>query len=455
MWRQEQPAAAVSRRFLDPRATPALRIHRRSLLGVGRGAAGLAALPVQVWLLARWKSSAARRAIAAVPVEQRGRFAAATGVPAGLQLSRLLELARNHAIAPRDAYRLGLLRDGWPQRWAEFAYDSEPGWNAAAGTVAGRLHIRALGDKVATANRLSSVGIACVPEIRVTPVEARTEDTDALVARWLARWSRVHGKRRVGSRGEGAFELTKDGPGWVLREYQSAGPVADPRNWLREHLAAQEYLIQPRLVSHSMFDGVADPTDVVTVRIFTRDVGTIPGRGVRARSTPHLFSACLEVPVAPTSVVGRAYALLRVDSNGFVGPPAVPAWLPAVAELSATEASLGRAQRELLGRRLPNFEGMLADALRAHRQFPGLFAAAWDVAVTDEGSIFLEGNAGFGTAVPQWLGGGLFAELGETGESDSPVDAGGDRREPEQPSVPKSQQRSRRAPQLRRSSPRR
>lgn len=353
-----------------------------------------------------------------------GRFAAATGVPAEFQRSRLLELARQHAVAPHDAYRLGLLRDGWSQRWAEFAYDSEPGWNAAAGTGTGRRHIRTLGDKTATATRLSGAGIPCVPEIRVTPGEARTADIDALVAGWLARWPRVHGKCRAGSRGDGAFELSEDGPGWVLRQYQSAGPVADPRTWLREHLGAAEYLIQPRLISHSMFDGLAHPTDVVTVRIVTRDVGTTPGRGVHARSVPRLFSACLEVPLAPTDAGRQGYALLRLDANGTVGRLAVPGWLRAVFDSNATEASENRAQRELLGRRLPDFEGVLTDALRAHRQFPGLFAAAWDVAVTDDGNIFLEGNAGFGTAVPQWLGGGLFADLADTDDSSSLVDAG-------------------------------
>jgi len=47
-------------------------------------------------------------------------------------------------------------------------------------------------------------------------------------------------------------------------------------------------------------------------------------------------------------------------------------------------------------------------ALLAHRQFPGLFAAAWDIAVTSTGNLFLEGNGGFGVDTPQVISGGLL-----------------------------------------------
>ena len=52
---------------------------------------------------------------------------------------------------------------------------------------------------------------------------------------------------------------------------------------------------------------------------------------------------------------------------------------------------------------------MEAAAHRGHGCFPDMFAIAWDVAITDNGPIFLEGNTGFGLLAPQMLSGGLLA----------------------------------------------
>ncbi len=392
----------IDRSYCDRDLPVAVRIHRDAFLGPGAKRAALA--PLQLWLLGRWLTSGAERAIAAVKPERVERFTAATGVSAERQRARLASLAKRHAIGPNDAYRLGLLRDGWPERWAEFAYDGELWWNAAASSPAGAEHIRTLGDKAATERRLTTAGIPCVPSIAVAP-DTFQADSDALIAQWLTRWPKVHGKQRLGSRGEGAFELSQESSGWLLREHQHGTPVADPRAWLREHLSATDYLIQPRLVSHPVFAGIADPSDVVTIRIVTRDVGTVSGR---AAPDPRVFSSCVEVPLPPTNDA-QYYALMRLHDNGSVAGTALPQWL------SGSEAQQDYGTREveraLSGTLIPGFDDLVDQALRAHRLFPGLFAAAWDAAVTDQGIVFLEGNTGFGTDVPQWLGGGLFADL--------------------------------------------
>ena len=53
-----------------------------------------------------------------------------------------------------------------------------------------------------------------------------------------------------------------------------------------------------------------------------------------------------------------------------------------------------------------NYEATVKSALIAHGLFPQMFAVAWDIALTELGPVFLEGNTGFGATVPQWVSGG-------------------------------------------------
>lgn len=441
MWAQPHPSALVSREYLSVHAAAAVRIHRRTLMGRGRGWAAPAVVVANLWASARWCNGKVDQALAEVEESRMARFTAATGVPIPTQRARLRTLAVRHSIPPLDAYQLGLLRDGWPKRWAEFVFACEEGWNAAASGQGGQGQLRLLGDKVQTSRRLAAAGIACVEEVLLTPKEWTDAEIDTLVAGWLPLWPHVHGKRRFGSRGEGAFEITcgdaavtlpgapldcrqvtgeardnagpsggktQPGDAWTLREYQTDSIIADPMAWLREHLAASEYLIQPRLTSHSMFDDVACPSDVVTIRLVTRDVGL----------GPQLFSVVLEVPL-PVRENRQFYVLLRVEPEGFVTGTVFPEWLrqPSTDDKAArvgdgddtraTPAAI--IQNKLQGRQLPEFASLADDAVRAHMLFPGLFAVAWDVAVTDAGYVFLEGNGGFGTREPQWVSGGLLA----------------------------------------------
>ncbi|MDQ1249235.1 MAG: hypothetical protein QG597_3609 [Actinomycetota bacterium] len=455
--RQGRPAGLVSRDYLCLGVTPEVATHRRALLRRGGGWRGAAMVPVQLWLSARWLNGGRDMVLNGVATEPMDRFAVATGVAAPVQRRRLDVLVRRHSVPVGDVYRLGLLRDGWQGRWAEFAYDVEVGWNAAASGCGAMRHVRTLSNKPAMAAVLTQSGIATVPSIQVARrAEGRTEATAqgaarglaggapdvervpsmagtprrggpdpvaAMVDAWLSRWPVVHVKRSQGSRGEGACEIHREGGAVVLREYQTARPVNDPMQWLSTELAVTDHLVQPRLVTHATFAAVADPSDVVTCRIVTRDVG----------NGPEVFSCCLEVPLPPTpgSAEGQDddrqfYLLMRIDEDGKVVGSAVPPWLKSVESqdavsvpeamdaLTASRSSAaGRISREsvLIGLRVPDFNRLTAYCLRAHKQLPGLFAVAWDVAVAEGGNVFLEGNAGFGTVVPQWLGGGLLAGL--------------------------------------------
>ena len=249
--------------------------------------------------------------------------------------------------------------------WPDYVFDHERGWYIAASWGDGPRHARLLGDKAAAAKLMASVGLATVPSL-LLPRQSAQADWQALVDDWLHRWPRVHGKRRSGSRGVGAFELERASqPGTsrsALRAHQAAEPVQDPWTWLSKHAFGHDYLVQPRLTSHRMFDGIADDRDVVTIRVVTRDCG----------AGPEVCCAWLELPL-PVAGAGQYYLLLRLTADGEIAETAVPPWLRP--DDSASEDAVRPTHRErsqaaladrLRGLVVPDFAALTAAALRAH-----------------------------------------------------------------------------------------
>ncbi len=322
----------------------------------------------------------------APPPERLEAFAAATGVGAAEQ-ERRLRLLASHGVPPAVALRLGLVRDGWLERWPEFVWDALLGWNLAASGRGQRRSLAALSDKSLTNRRLAEAGLPTVPG-RELPRGTRSE----VVRDCLGEHASLFLKPRRGSRGRNSFVVEA---GFVVTPYQSGRPVADPRAVVDEVLADEPFLVQERLTSHSAFHDAADAHDVTTLRVVTRWVGTGPA----------VFSATLELPRALGEGPAH-YTILGVSTDGAVGSDVRPPW----ASPSHDRELPGPAQR-LVGERLPHLAAAGAMAPVAHRQFPGVFAVAWDLALCADGPVFLEGNTGFATVVPQWLGGGLLGNL--------------------------------------------
>lgn len=60
------------------------------------------------------------------------------------------------------------------------------------------------------------------------------------------------------------------------------------------------------------------------------------------------------------------------------------------------------------GLAVPNWAALVTASERAHAAFPNVWAIAWDWVITPTGAVLLEGNSGWGTAMPQLLTGGLL-----------------------------------------------
>lgn len=406
-WRGRVPTAPLTAAYLGPGVAPALRAHRRIALG-GRGPVRkLAVVPLQVWLEARWLAGQGQREVAAALAHAGPPYQRATGTPLAEQSRMLRSLARGKGITPWEAYDFDLLRA--PGKWPLFIYDREFGWNLAVSAPSARTSIELLSDKFRTGRWLAGLGIPTPDSELVAPWQAaQAED---LAAEWIGRWGAAVGKPRWGSGGDGVFELLArpgGAGGFELRHYQRSDAAAEPSGYLRELLSSSDYVVQQRYESHAEFSECADRRRVVVMRVVTRDRG----------AGPEPFSCCVEIALPLLDGFARV-AYVRVDRDGRMGGPAVPRWQ---GELEASGGDGGPVTSELqrilsavAGLRVPDFERAVEYALRAHRALPGLFAAAWDIAITTEGAVVLEGNTGFGTRVPQWISGGLFAGLDSIG----------------------------------------
>lgn len=309
--------------------------------------------------------------------------------------------------------------DGLPNRWRAYRHR----------VMATRSQLAALSDKHETSLRLDGAGIPTVATLLVpagaVAAAAGTASIVELIERATGKWptaSDFFAKPRSGSRGLDSFVITRTrnpggvaelgtaeapeggrdilsiaagGDTWQIRRYQAGGFVGDgaTASGLPECLCSQDYLVQPLLRTAKAWQDVAADSDVVTVRVVTRDVG----------HGPRVFSRVVEVPLPPENR-GQFYLLVAVDESGVAGAPALP-----LREADAMGAEARAVWERVTGRLVPRSAELDALAELAHRHFPGVFAVAWDIALTDDGPLFLEGNSGFGTFTPQVVSGGLLS----------------------------------------------
>lgn len=368
-WRGRRPTAVFTAQYFKRDGDAALSVHRRTWLGIDRPWRSLALLPQRVWSTARWRRTSPD-AWLLPPEESLRRLTQSAGVPREVQLERLGRLRRDPGIPPVEAHGLGLTLDGHADSWREFVFSNERDWNIAASTVvfggsrAAQEAIGLLADKWETSALLERLGIPVVPTILATNAAELSDGVRVAVAKW----GEAFIKPRIGSAGRGAaYAGQHDGRLQLSRYPQLEGQLPPTFADLSVRLPL---LIQPRLTTPG-WEGL----DVITIRVVTRDRG----------HGPEIFSEVLEVPVSP-------YYDHHLIIDGRIGGLVRPAWMqhrgldapePRVNALGPVPAWINEA------------------AITAHENLRGLFAVAWDVALTNEGPKFLEGNTGFDPLTPQ------------------------------------------------------
>lgn len=394
---RRQPHGLMSGRYLWPGRNVHIRTHRALWWANGERWPRSVWLLMECWLWMRWTFWQAW-----VSSWRAVRFfgpdiAEREGIPLGRQAWRVLWLALGWCIPPRDSYGFGLHRQ--PERALDYVYDVEvAAYHAQKNRRLGKRpdSLTLLQDKLATAEALRPLGIPVVDTLRCI------EDVKHCPAlgQLLDGGGRVFCKTRSGNRGRGAFMawVTEDGlQGRSFAGYDLFDTATVEQAW-RQLLMLDKAIIQPCLKNHPVLAALAHDEEAITVRFISQ----------WQDSALSSLVSVLEIPTGRTENARTVYTLLPIDAlSGLILPWPQSEYLPPLAHERMAQVWTKLPH----GLSIPCWDELVSGSYRAHRQFPDIWAIAWDWVVTPSGPILLEGNAGWVVTVPQSLRGGFLAEL--------------------------------------------
>ena len=390
LFAHRMPAAMASWRLLLPTDDPHIRAHRafwRHLREEPLPLSVTVGLETLVWL--RWVLWFAWidtwRAVRA-----NARDATAGGGPGHARQTALaLRLALVHSIPPDDVYEFALYR---PERRADFwrhIYGHETQayhrWRSA-GRGDWSAATALLSDKLALTDHLRALSVPVAPILAVNPRGATPD-----FARWLRDHPALFCKTRRGSRGEGAFSVSRDAAGAgftvallrAIDDSRNAGAALLPRL-----LAKSDYLIQPKLSDHPRLAALSNTGRPIELRVITE----------HALDTTRIHSAYVQVTVqSAKDPRWPDWLSFPVDiETGRVTAPASWTFPPRLAaDCVRVLAALGEEP-------LPFWPVIRNAATHAHQGvLTGAATIAWDVLITPQGPRFLEGNSGWG--IGHWI----------------------------------------------------
>ena len=390
VWQRRLPHGLLSLRYLWPGADARIRAHRMLWWHAG------ARWPRSLWLLLQlvlylrwvfisgpWLSLKAWR---------RWRADEPARTPP-TSLLTLLRLTLGWCIPPHACRQFDLLAH--PGQALDYVYDNElQAYHAArSAPLAGtREQTQCLQDKVALTEGLAALGLPMTPTLQQIPRDAPATPFIGVLPTPVP----VFCKTRSGNQGRDAFAAWPTAEGWAGRAFSGQALMdtqAVETAW-RTLRKRDDVLVQPQLTNHPSLAGLTDQNDAITVRYITC---------WRAGQIECLHSI-LEVPLGPDPDTGHTrYGLLPIDPHtGVIGPWHRVQHLPL--SVRARHDHLHAEIGEISG--LPDWVQLVEASHRAQAHFSGIWAIAWDWVLTPEGPRLLEGNVGWGGAVPQQLHGG-------------------------------------------------
>ena len=211
------------------------------------------------------------------------------------------------------------------------------------------------------------------------------------LAEWLGRETDIIAKPSFRSKGQGVDRYQRQGATWR----GAAGPISDGA--LRARLAElwrEGGVIQRRLPTHAALQSLS-PGALPTLRVVTC---------LDESGAPEACDLALRLSAGgarPVDNFNAGNLVLGIDTQGTC----MAAWRGGAIQPTAHERHPATGER-IVGTSVPDLAEAIALALRAHKAFAaGFTVIGWDVGLTRDGPMLIEGNWNPGTDILQLVNG--------------------------------------------------
>lgn len=301
------------------------------------------------------------------------------------QVRDMLRLSVTLPARPDSYYRYELYRPDHRTRADQYlhGHENSPVLYELLSEVDNLAVLSPLTDKAAFAERATAHGLAAVPTLAVVEHGTITSDgslpAEDLFVKPLAGKRGVEASRWTYLREGDGFRGSDAGPEqWagqrVLRE--------ELLGWLAARSAGQAYLLQPCVANHPDLSDLALDA-LVTCRIITM---------TNEAGKPEPVIATFRMPAVRGAVVDNMHR------GGIAAPVDLDSGeLGAASDYAVAGPAVRHPQHPVSGapiegRKLPGWEEVRELVCRAHRCFQPRVLVGWDVSITPDGPLLLEGN---------------------------------------------------------------
>lgn len=397
IFRRELPHGIISWQYILVYPPVAVRTHRRLWFLAKPPAMPFAVFFfIEFFLWLRWVLfSGWHRSIAMVRL-RGSEIAKREGITPFKLMKRVLWLSLFNCIPPSEIHAFRLYADSRGQIMWNYVYTHElPAFHHWRNTRTGHedRSNSLLQDKFRLSETLEVKGVPMLPVLAFLP---RGGSFD-LLSLFKTYQGRLFCKPCHGSCSRDSFVMEKKGGAIHIFSVKN-GMISDISTIerLKEALTCDDVLVQQFITNHPVFKDLCSSDDAVTLRLITE---IHPQNGLRC------YCATLEIP----NDSGRSrffHTMLPVDLNsGEVLP------FPTETLLDQCSKRHDAMYNRLEQVTVPFWDEIIGSALTAHQSLPGIYAIAWDYVITPTGPFLLEGNAGWGTKIPQILHGGLLKDI--------------------------------------------
>lgn len=331
----------------------------------------------------------------AIGVARRQAGKSLLGAAAAVAYARLVR-----GIGPRY-YSLMCLHHLPPSRWSEYIVDAES--NPIVRAINSPQGRALATDKVAFHRRLGQLGVPSATVLGLIGSAPRPDgpqgaervlDRATFVREVAAAHDRLFFKPTNRAHGEGAFIARRSGTDWEFAGRRgSAGDLFD--HCERTAAEGPVWLVQPALRPHAAIAAAISPGALGTVRVVT----------MRGAAGVEVLAAAMKMPVGDNLIDNFGEGLngnlvADVDlATGILGG-GVQSLSREWPEITGIERHPDTGCR-IEGFRLPLWPQLIEVVSRGQAGLPELPTLGWDIAITDDGPVVVEANAGYGVDIIQ------------------------------------------------------